>query len=77
MYRSHYLKKPRRWRSLLERLLRKRKVGCSNPSRYRPKSLKQVATGPLPNVRQKVCVSWVLGDDYYKRMPCVTVGVAR
>ena len=28
---------------------RKRKVGCSNPSRDRPKSLKQVVTAPLPN----------------------------
>ena len=28
---------------------RKRKVGCSNPSRERPKSLKQVMTAPLPN----------------------------
>ena len=28
---------------------RKRKVRCANPSRNRPKSLKQVATAPLPN----------------------------
>ena len=32
---------PRRWRSGLERSPRKRKVGCSNPSRDRPKSLKR------------------------------------
>ena len=42
---------------------RKRKVGCW--------------TAPLPNARQLVWVSRVLGDDHYKRMPRVTVGVAR
>ena len=30
---------------------RKRKFGCSNPSRERPKSLKQVVTAPLPNAQ--------------------------
>ena len=30
--------RPRGWRSGLERWPRKRKVGCSNPSRDRPKS---------------------------------------
>ena len=33
-----YDKVPRRWRSRLERSPRKRKFGCSNPSRDRPKS---------------------------------------
>ena len=55
---------------------RKRKFGCSNPSRERPKSLKQVVTAPLSNARHLVCVSWVLGDDHYKRSPRLTVGVA-
>ena len=31
---------PQWWRSGLERSTRKRKVGCLNPSRDRPKSLK-------------------------------------
>ena len=35
-----------------ERLSRKRKFGCSNPSRYRAKSRKQVVTAPLLNARQ-------------------------
>ena len=40
--------------SELERSPRKRKVVrmCSNPSRDRPKSLKQVVTAPLQNARQ-------------------------
>ena len=40
-------------------------------------SLKQVVTAPLPNAWRKVRVSRVLGVDHYKRMPRVTVGVAR
>ena len=40
-----------RWRSELEWSPRKRKVGCSNPSRDRTKSLKQIVTAPLPNAR--------------------------
>ena len=36
--------------------------GCSNPSRDRSKSLKQVVTVPLPNPR-------VLGDNHYKPCP--------
>ena len=43
---------PRWWHSGLERLPRKQKVGCSNLSRDRPKSLKQEVTTPLPNARQ-------------------------
>ena len=34
-------------------------------------------TAPLSNARQLVWVSRVLGDDHYKRIPRVTVGVAR
>ena len=52
---------------------RRRKVGCSKPSRDRLKSLKQVVTALLPNVG----VSRVLGDDLYKRMSRVTVDEAR
>ena len=63
------------WRSVLERSPRKRKFMCSNLSRDWHKSLKQVVNAPLPNARQQV--SRVLGDDHYKRMPCVKVGVAR
>ena len=43
------LLRPWRWRSVLVRSSRKRKDGCSNPSRDRPKSLKQVV--PLLNPR--------------------------
>ena len=49
----------------------------SIPDRDKFKSLKQVVTAPLLNARQYVCVSRVLGDDYYKRMPRVTVGLVR
>ena len=38
---------------------------------------KQVVISPLLKARQKVWVSWVLGDDHYKRIPLVTVGVTR
>ena len=51
--------------------------GCSILGRDIPKSFKQVVTGPLPNARQQVRLSRVLGDDHYKRMTRVTVGVAR
>ena len=37
----------------------------------------QVVTAPLPNARQKVWVSRVLGDDLYKQMPRVRVDRAR
>ena len=49
----------------------------SIPSRYRPTSFKQVVTAPMAIARQKVRVSWVLGDDHQKRMTRVSVGVAR
>ena len=42
--------------SRLERSSHKRKVGCSNPSRDGPKSLKQVVTVPLLNARTKILV---------------------
>ena len=58
---------------MLERSPRKRKVGCSNPSRDRPKSIKQVVTDLSLNARQQVRVSRVLADDHYKRMPNVTL----
>ena len=35
----------------LEHLPHKRKIGCSNPSRDRPKLRKQVVTAPLPKAR--------------------------
>ena len=41
-----------RWCSRSERLSCKRKVGCTNPSLDRPKSLIQVVTAPLPTARQ-------------------------
>ena len=49
----------------------------SIPGRDRPTSLKQVVTAPLPNPRQQVRVSRVPGDDHFKRMRCVILGVAR
>ena len=36
----------------------------------------QIVTAPTPTDRQQVRVSRVLEDDFYKRMSCVTVGVA-
>ena len=45
-------KRPRRWRSGLQRSPRKRKDGCSNPSRDRHKSLKQVVTSPLSTAKR-------------------------
>ena len=50
---------------------------CSNPSRDRPKSLKQIGTVPLLNSPQPARVSRVVGDDHYKRMYLVAEGVAR
>ena len=38
--------------SIITKQNSKRKVGCSNPSRDRPKSLTQVVTAPMPNVYQ-------------------------
>ena len=47
----------RRWRSGLERLYRKQKVGSLNPNRERPRSLKQIMTAPRKNARYQVFVS--------------------
>ena len=47
----------------------------SEARRNRPKSLKQ--TAPLLNYWQQVWVSRVLGDDYYKRMSCVSVACSK
>ena len=49
----------------------------SIPGRYRPKSLKQGVTAPLPNALQQMWVSRVLEDDYYKWMPLSTASVTR
>ena len=68
------LYEPQRCRSGLERSPRMQKVVCSNPSRNKSKSQKQVVTAPLLINRQQV---WVSRDDHYKRMSRVTVGVAR
>ena len=65
---------PRWWRSGLERSPRKRKVGCTNPSCVRPKTLKQVVTASLTTARHYVWAPRVLDDDHYKRMPRFTVG---
>ena len=40
----------------------------SIPGRERPNSLKQVVIAPLPNARQQVLVSRVLGDENYKEL---------
>ena len=71
------MNRTRRWHSRLERFPRMRKVRCSNPSCDGPNSLKQVVTVPQLNARQQVWVSWVLGDEHYKRMNRVTASVAR
>ena len=49
--------------SHVERLPRRQKVICSNPSPHKPKSLKQVVTDPLLNARRHVWLSWALRDD--------------
>ena len=54
-----------------------RKVGFSNPSRDRPKLLKQVVTIPLLNARQQVLVSQTLEVDHYKWMPPVKACATR
>ena len=51
------------------------KTECLNPGREGPKSLKQVVTAPLPNAPQQICVSRVLGEDHFKGLVRVTVGV--
>ena len=49
----------------------------SIPGRDKSMSMKQVVTARMPHAQQQVLVSWVLGDDNYKQMPRVTVGVER
>ena len=49
----------------------------SIPGRGIPNSLKQVVTAQLPNAREHVWVSRVLGYDHNIRLARVTVGVAR
>ena len=44
---SWFLYWMKQWGSLIERSPRLQKVGCSNPGRDRPKSLKQIVTAPL------------------------------
>ena len=46
-HRSYFCLLAQRWRRRFERSPRKRKVGCLNPNRNRPSSLKQVLTAPL------------------------------
>ena len=44
----------------------------SIPCRDRPKSLRQVVTGLLPNAWQQVWMSWVLDYDHNKNSRCGT-----
>ena len=64
---------PQRWRSVLERRPRKRKVGYSNPIRDKPKSLIKKHSDSSNAYLSAICVS-VMGPRrwYYKRMPHVT-----
>ena len=64
-----YVDKIIRWRNRSERSPCMRKVGCSNPSRDRPKSLKtwRKRSATMPASR-------ALGVDHYKRISRVTVG---
>ena len=50
-YRQNFSVLAAEWRSRLDRSSRKGKIGCSNLSRDRSKSLTQVLTDPLPNAR--------------------------
>ena len=53
-----------------------RKIGCLNPSRDKPNSLKQVVTAPLANAREQVWESRIFGNEHYKCKPRVTISVA-
>ena len=69
-------RKPRLWRSGLERSPRKRKVGCSNPSCNIPKLLKhkwQLQCQTLGNR----CECHESSDVRILIIPHVTIGVAR
>ena len=53
-------------------------VSSSMPGRDRTESFKLVVTASLrPNARQQVWMLRVLGNDHYKRLARVIVGVAR
>ena len=52
-----------------------RKLGV--PHRDSPTLLKQAVTAPLPNAEQQQWVLRVIGNDHYKRMSQVIVGVIR
>ena len=57
---------------------RMREIGVRSPvATDLINSLKQVVSAPLPNARQQVRVSPFLGDDHYKWLTRVAVGVAR
>ena len=56
----------------LERSSRMHKVGFSNSSRDKPKSMKQVVIAPLPNARQQIWMSRLLVKDLYRGISCVT-----
>ena len=65
---------PRRWRSGLEHLSRKVKVGCPNPSHDRLKALKQVVTDPLPNALTNfatAAASSSVGMFLSSQIPCL------
>ena len=58
----------------VKRSPRKRKVGCSNPSRNRPKFEKSVRES---STAKHLAIGVNMGDDQYKWMPRFTGGVAR
>ena len=62
-YVSHR-SKPQQWRSRLERLPRMPKVECSNPSRDRPKPIKQIVTALLLNAQQTTGVNVTVAVAY-------------
>ena len=66
---------PLRWRS--GRALASQEIGVlSSVWKTYCKSLNHVMKAPLSNASQQVCMSRVPGDDYYKELEGVTVGVA-
>ena len=73
---ASYSQEKRRRHSGLERWPCKRKVGSSNPA---AKDLSRKTGSDSSTVKRSAIgvMSRVLGDDHYKWMPRVTVGVAR
>ena len=61
------------WRSRWEHSPRMRKVGCSNSSRDRLESLKQVVSTPLLNARQQVWEPWVIITEFPCHSRCGTL----